>query len=86
MGRSKQSGDYYYVATGTGRLLPKRGNIKRQILASVAASILDALKRIGTTLAEIIHYAMAASSCDNFSPGKVTTIASAMDLLRALRP
>jgi hypothetical protein len=29
---------------------------------------------------------MAASSCDNFSPGKVTTIASAMDLLRALRP
>jgi len=84
--KSKQSGNYYYVATGTGRLPLKRGNIKRQIFAAMAASILDALKKIGTNLAEIIHYAMVVSSRDICCPGKATSTASAMDLLRALRP
>lgn len=65
--KSKQSGDYYYVAMGRpangraevqgkmARPLPKRGSIKRKIFASMAAPILEALKRMGTTLPKVIH-------------------------------
>lgn len=44
----------------TGGFPPKRGSIKAKIFASMAASLLHALKRIGATLAEIIHSANAA--------------------------
>nr|ABR18387.1 unknown [Picea sitchensis] len=92
----KYWGDCYYEAiaephTGTSRAQrrttrppPKRGSIKRAIFAE----ILDALQRIGTTLAEILDTVkrMAASACKMCSPGKAKPSASAIDLLRALMP
>jgi len=80
---NKLSDDYYGVVVarpGTGRVQemmgrhpPKRGNIKREIFASMAASILHALKKIGTTWVKIIRYAMPASACKICCPGKATS-------------
>jgi hypothetical protein len=53
-----------------GRFPPKRGSIKGQIFASMAASVRHALKRIGTTLAEIIHHSNAALFCKYLQPWK----------------
>lgn len=52
------------------RIPPKRGSIKAQIFASMARSILRALKKIETTLAEMIHYAMADFSFQYLQPWK----------------
>lgn len=91
--KSKQSGDYYYVAMGgpancraevqgkMARPLPKRGSIKRKIFASMAALILDALKRMGTggpqkdgdNFAQSHSY-MMASSCKICCPVKSTSL------------
>jgi hypothetical protein len=77
---NKLYGDSYCVfmtepvsGTGTGRaqgrmarLPPERGNIKREIFASIAAPILASLKRMGTILAKSIH-----SSSNTCGPEKV---------------
>lgn len=75
---------YYSVlmagpVSSSGRL-PRRGNIKKQIFASVAASILaspKALKRTGKALAKIIR-----ASCNTCCPQKIYPTTSGLDLVR----
>lgn len=61
------------------RLPPKRGNVKREIFASMAESILHALKKSGTTCLKIVRYAMAVFSCKIGCPEKANSIHCAVD-------